>query len=225
VAGKFPAEAAQSFIEPFQRSVSCATPSVVSARGGYHRSDRPLSLLLGRGAPQRLRGVPIAIRVALYYRIIESSDDPRGPWKATTTGYQYALEDLEEDEILAYHWHPDAALGQGAAVGRQELQTAHLPTSRVPLSNSCGCALVTSKLSRCGTTTRLFSPRPSSPLTDKHRPMSPEHATTLLPLTQPTWLRGAAPGFPVNVRAANPVPAHPDLPEPAHPGRVPGLQG
>ena len=138
MAGRSPTEAVQSFVEPFQRSLSCATLSVVSARGGYHHSDRPHTLFLGRGAPQRLRGAPIAIRVALYYRIIESSEGPLSLWKATATGYQYTLEDLEEHEILAYHWHPDASLtfphlhlGQGAAVGRPELQTAHLPTGRI----------------------------------------------------------------------------------------------
>ena len=57
------------------------------------------------------------------------------------TSYYLGLADTEEREILAYHWHPHIAqitfphlhLGPGAAIGRPELSTAHLPTGTVEL--------------------------------------------------------------------------------------------
>ncbi len=64
------------------------------------------------------------------------------PYKAQTAYYAYSLEDLEGEEILAYHWHPYGAspgryphlhLEQGARIGRPELIGAHLPTGRVSI--------------------------------------------------------------------------------------------
>ena len=63
-----------------------------------------------------------------------------GPWKCSTTRYQYALDDADDHEIVAYHWHPAGEsdvtrphvhLGIGAKIKHLGLLRAHLPTNRI----------------------------------------------------------------------------------------------
>ena len=56
----------------------------------------------------------------------------------TTAGYQYAFQDTDGKEILAYHWHPASAItephlhiGAGAQAARQELVRVHVPTGPI----------------------------------------------------------------------------------------------
>jgi hypothetical protein len=59
-------------------------------------------------------------------------------------GYQYALYDADDREILAYHWHPEGSshvtaphlhLGAGAEVGRRDLASALPPTGQITLED------------------------------------------------------------------------------------------
>jgi len=141
VAGRTPSEAVTSFLEPFQRALSCVTDEVPTVSGGYHPAAAPHALTIGRGSSISLRGAPVRLSVIHDYRIVEDSG-PRGPWKIQSIAYFYALEGEDEREILAYHWHPDerfrvgtphAHLGPNALVGHPRLAEAHLPTGRVAL--------------------------------------------------------------------------------------------
>lgn len=53
------------------------------------------------------------------YRIVEDEGD-RGPWRVTTTGYMYSLEDRAGQELFAAHWHP-------LTVGVHKRPHLHLP--------------------------------------------------------------------------------------------------
>lgn len=82
------------------------------------------------------------------YHIVETNDLNRGPWKVTTTGYEYALLDPQGREILTYHWNPvDAGppyphmhvsgrltpLDIGKGLPPIPLGELHIPTDRVAL--------------------------------------------------------------------------------------------
>ena len=76
-----------------------------------------------------------------HYRVVEDPGEG-GPWKVRTAAYYYPLHDSNDQEVISYHWHPESQspvqfphlhLGPGAAIGRPELSTAHLPTGRVEL--------------------------------------------------------------------------------------------
>ncbi len=73
---------------------------------------------------------------------VEQADPPRGLWDARIAAYEYRLSDLDDREIVGYHWHPDGAshvqaphlhLGPAAEIGLTTLTTAHLPTGQVAL--------------------------------------------------------------------------------------------
>ncbi len=148
MAGRNPAEAVANFIEPLQRAVSCVTPAVLNVHGGYHLADVPHVVTLGDGEPVRLRG-PLALRATQHYRIVKASGE-HGPYKISTAGYLYALDDEQGREVLAYHWHPEGRgeearphlhLGDGAAVGHERIACAHLPTERISLEALLRCAI------------------------------------------------------------------------------------
>jgi hypothetical protein len=101
-----------------------------------------VDIVLGSGEAVRLRGPErIHLRVRLRVRVSQV-EPPRGLWEAETAAYEYRLSDLDDREILAYHWHPDGQadvqtphlhLGPAAEAGRASLLAAHLPTGPVSL--------------------------------------------------------------------------------------------
>lgn len=75
----------------------------------------------------------------MNYKIVKA-EIPRGPYKVTTTAYQYLLEDEEEKEIVAYQWHPDSTIkvphlhiGLSAKIAGKTANKVHLPTGRIAL--------------------------------------------------------------------------------------------
>lgn len=40
----------------------------------------------------------------MQYRIVQA-EGVRGPWKVTTAGYNYSVQDRLDKELFAYHWH------------------------------------------------------------------------------------------------------------------------
>jgi len=78
--------------------------------------------------------------IAQRYTLIQ--DNAPSMWKVKTQSYAYALTDKQNQEILAYHWHPKTPpifphfhLGAGASVGHSVLRKAHMPTWRVSLED------------------------------------------------------------------------------------------
>ena len=151
MAGRTPAEAVQNFVEPIQLALSCVTRAVVDVSGGYYTRSEPHALVLNRGEPSQLTGATrIWLSAILHYRIVEFQG-PAGPWKVSVAGYLYGLQDSEESEIIAYHWHPAARssvtaphahLGPGAQARRTDLARAHLPTGRIAIEDVIRLSIV-----------------------------------------------------------------------------------
>jgi hypothetical protein len=136
MAGRSPAEAVNAYVESLKRAVSCVTRGVLNV-GGYHATDDPLLLALGPGRQELTRG--FGLTLLQRYVVVEAEGD-RGPWKCSSTAYEYALDDPDGREIIAYHWHPAARsweahphahLGPGAQIAHPGLVKAHLPTNRI----------------------------------------------------------------------------------------------
>jgi len=65
---------------------------------------------LGNGMPVPVGDVKrFSLTVSEYYSIARVVPDARG-WDVLRTGYAFALDDREDREIFAYHWHPDVPL-------------------------------------------------------------------------------------------------------------------
>jgi hypothetical protein len=73
----------------------------------------------------------------------------------TITSYHYTLEEANGSEIISFQWHPTGSgalpyphvhLGHAAAVGRAELEDAHIPTGRVALEQVLRFAIEAFKL-------------------------------------------------------------------------------
>lgn len=113
--------AGQSEYEAFSnyaRPVQAALHFVTRAKLGHINQNRldiiqALTFEQDEPAPLRRRNGPYLLHLEFtqHYRIIkdESSSDPLGPYRVTTTGYYYSIADRRGSEILAFHWHPDAA--------------------------------------------------------------------------------------------------------------------
>lgn len=89
------------------------------------------------------------------YRVLRSDD--KGHWKVRTAAYYYEFEDIDERELIAFHWHPETvpsvpyphlhinrgvvAMDMLISTGvssqhnplRPEIAAAHIPTSRIAL--------------------------------------------------------------------------------------------
>lgn len=139
--GRTPAEAVSNYQSGIQRLLSCVSDSVVGVAGGYYPSPIPHSLIANSGL---LRGPSrLILSLEQYYRIAEPLS-PHTRWQVEIVGYDYAVYDSDEREVLVYHWHPRGEssattphlhLGHGAQVGRRDVRDAHLPTGHVSLSD------------------------------------------------------------------------------------------
>lgn len=88
-------------------------------------------------------GTGLAIEVRQQYRITETPNRYE-PWQVRTVAYYYILRESGGPDIFSYQWHPAQRspitfphlhLGPAAAVGREELTKAHIPTGRVALED------------------------------------------------------------------------------------------
>lgn len=149
--GATPKEAVEEFLRPLRRVFSCVTTRIPNVRGGYHPSEIPHTVLIGDGGPVALAGSGrLKLRFAHHYGIVEAPGE-RGPWKVSSAGYFYSLDDAHDQEVIVYHWHPGGSspvsyphlhLGAGAGCRREELITAHLPTGRVSVEEFLRMAIV-----------------------------------------------------------------------------------
>lgn len=132
--GATPEMAAHALRSAVQRVVACAIPDVVD--DGRDAAERALFVLARvRFTDGKWRGsVQIRHRYMLVFR-----DDTvrREQWSARTSGYDYVLIDGQEQEILAFHWHPTGRshvttphlhLGAGAGALQPQLTKAHIDT-------------------------------------------------------------------------------------------------
>lgn len=135
-----PAQAVAEFVELLQQALSCVTNAVLDVRGGYFPSDEPHAATLNGGIAVRLHSdAQLGLLVTLYYRIVEDSGHQQ-PWVVRTAAYYFALTDADDNELVAYPWHPAARsavtwlhLHLGTFSQPAGLERVHLPTGRVAL--------------------------------------------------------------------------------------------
>jgi hypothetical protein len=132
VPGKSPKEAAQNFIKFLKETLSCVTNQFLSAypEGNVYKVYyEPYASLSDR------YGNRFAISITQIFRAVP---DPKtnGEFKAKTDHYSYRLlrGPEEENEVLAYHWHPQESVVY-PHLHVKELPKVHLPTSRVCLED------------------------------------------------------------------------------------------
>ena len=144
--GKTPAEAVANFQNSLQGLVSCVTLGVLTVGGGYSPSAYPHTIAFPENRLERMNGASaLGLRLKADYHIGRSSDPrSRAPWSVVLLGYQYSLETLDEQEIVAWHLHPDTPhtmsrphlhLGPAAELTREELYRAHIPTGIVTIAD------------------------------------------------------------------------------------------
>jgi hypothetical protein len=133
-------EAVQNFLQPISLILSCITRVVPDVSGGYYVAADSHVLTLAKADRVPLQGESrLSLTLTQHYRVIEDIQ-PRGPWRVTTTVYQYSFDDVNGNEVISFQWHPNQRsnvkfphvhMGYGSGVTRPELIKAHIPTGRV----------------------------------------------------------------------------------------------
>lgn len=96
--------------------------------------------MIGKDGKFKLPGTGYSLSVRMNYKIVNATD-AHGPFKVTTTAYLYALETEHDEEIVAYHWHPEGTtisfphlhIGSSVASSSSNFKKKHLLTGRVAL--------------------------------------------------------------------------------------------
>lgn len=125
-----------------QLAVSTVSDRVIRVRA---EQGRPQTFAAGVGTGpairvQAVRGTHLRLRLNERFRVSSSGADAR-LWNATGVGYQYQLHTDTDEEILAFHWHPEQGwpdhphlhFSSGAGALRPEFHRAHLPTGEIAL--------------------------------------------------------------------------------------------
>lgn len=118
MAGRTPTQAGRNFITPIKTAVACIfrQPLSVSAPEGY-KEDAGIGIWMPDLEPIPLRTGSYGtlwVSVAISGLIIRDDRPGRGPFRVTTTQYSYQIcaDKDESDEIVIYHWTPNAEEGQ-----------------------------------------------------------------------------------------------------------------
>lgn len=137
MAGKTASKARDAFFKPIQRALSCVTKAQIHRpppRGpgeqeGLTLSEDPIFV-------RTRQHDRVGLSIAQQFRLVETDDPERGPWKVSTLAYWYRVENDSGRELVSWHWHP---LGHNAYeaphlhVGWPEYAKHHLPTERVSI--------------------------------------------------------------------------------------------
>lgn len=111
--GVTPADAVREFITPLQAALGCVAHGKISRTGGGNPQpgqQQQWSLNDGGGVTLRRRvGFPLQgqleLHASMYWRVIEDEREGYGPYRVTTTGYDYSLVIGDKVELWAMHWH------------------------------------------------------------------------------------------------------------------------
>jgi hypothetical protein len=102
--GRNPAEAAAAFLDPLQSALGCiARGKICPSPGGRGEPGREHAWTLNSGEGVRLSG-GLMLKASMRYEFIEDAD--KGPWRVTTKGYMYSVENADGIELFGAHWHP-----------------------------------------------------------------------------------------------------------------------
>jgi len=136
VAGRTPKEAADNFIDFFKESLSCLSSQIVHA---YQQSQHLYKIYYDPYAEvSAINDRNYYVSITQIFRAIPDPEDAK-QYKARTQEYSYRLlETREEDEILAYHWHPNDPGVKYPHLHIHEVRRIHFPTSRVCLEDFIG---------------------------------------------------------------------------------------
>lgn len=117
MAGRNPKQAGKRFIGPIKTAVACILrqPLSVYVPDGYE-VDKSIALSTPDFDPLPVKTDhgTLWVAIAISGQFIKDERQDRGPFRVTTTQYSFHLSDDEEqaNEIIAYHWTPNAGKGQ-----------------------------------------------------------------------------------------------------------------
>lgn len=140
MAGRTPTAAVKAFVAPIQEALGLFASGNVTV--DTYQPDAVGILTFNRGDIVKLRGGKVGLSVSMQYRIIETDEPGRGPWKVSTVGYMYDLL-LDDKAQYEYHWHP---ISKSHEV-RPHLHCAsvrgkrHIPTGRVMIEDVLNLAV------------------------------------------------------------------------------------
>ena len=137
-----PAAEQSAYLSRLQLALSTVSNRVLRVRA-EDRPPRTFAAGIGIGPAIRVqapRGAHLSLRLNERFRVGSTGDEGKF-WSATTVGYQYQLHTDADEEILAFHWHPEQGwpdhphlhISSGAGTLRPEFHRAHLPTGEVAL--------------------------------------------------------------------------------------------
>jgi len=142
-----PSEAVRAYVHPLQQTLSCVSDCILRPSG--YEADVPQSLTLSK--PVAFVASDSCLYGLSFIQSFKIARRTGNRWKITTLAYYYSLETEDGDEIIAYHWHPNAGgeqvafphlhVGSGARCGCAELLHAHLPTRRIAFEDFIRCII------------------------------------------------------------------------------------
>jgi hypothetical protein len=136
VAAKTPKEAAEKFVDFLKETLSCISDQFVSA---YPQSQKLYKVYYEPYAPVVARtGENYSLSITQIFRTLQIAEGEfKGQYKAKTQEYSYRLIEgsTQEEEVLAYHWHPNDPGVQFPHLHIKAAHRIHFPTSRVCLED------------------------------------------------------------------------------------------
>ena len=111
--GRNPQEAVVSFLEPLKDALAVLdgyAKILVHKRGGY-RQNVPYAWMLNSEDGMELRGMG-RLRATMQFQVVErdpATNEDRQPFRVTTLGYNYKISDVEDHDLIRFHWHPRGA--------------------------------------------------------------------------------------------------------------------
>jgi hypothetical protein len=103
------AAAVEAFLAPIQKAASTFGKCKITGGGKGYRSpelgaDYSWALNTGEGMKIPTFGDDLRFFASMGWRVVE--DDQSGPFRVTTTRYDYSLRFDSGVELWAHHWHP-----------------------------------------------------------------------------------------------------------------------
>lgn len=74
-------------------------------------------------------GNGLLLKAAMQYRIVQDATEGMGPWRVTTDGYMYSVENSLGLEMFSWHWHP-------ATSGPHKEPHAHFPSGVISMDGA-----------------------------------------------------------------------------------------
>lgn len=132
MSGRTAREARVGFLTALQRALSCLTPAQVLARPAAPGRFEVLTLSDDVVRLLRHDGPPLLLSALQRFQVVE--EGAVGRWRVRVRAYHYRLDDADEREIAAWHWHPGHRSRERQPhvhVRGGLLDNAHLPTGHV----------------------------------------------------------------------------------------------